>query len=185
MEKIFITGTGRCGTTFLIKLFTFLGFNTGFNDDNYRRYIMPNCNAGMERVFTDQFDVLKNPTFLWDIEKIVKDKNNIIKRVIIPIRNFAESAHSRAIHGMNRGGGLWNATTEDEQIRFYHEMMANYVFFMTKYNIPTTFIDFDRMISDKQYLFIILQPIMEEKQIDFEFFSRIYNEVSVSCQPKR
>ena len=29
MEKILITGTGRCGTTFLIKLFSFLGYNTG------------------------------------------------------------------------------------------------------------------------------------------------------------
>jgi len=63
MEKIFITGTGRCGTTFLIKLFTFLGFDTGFNKDNYKRYIMPNCNAGMERIFTDRFEVVKNPTF--------------------------------------------------------------------------------------------------------------------------
>jgi hypothetical protein len=35
-EKILITGTGRCGTTFLIKLFTFLGFDTGFDKTNYQ-----------------------------------------------------------------------------------------------------------------------------------------------------
>jgi len=45
MEKIFITGTGRCGTTFLIKLFTFLNFNTGFNKSNYQRFIFSHCNA--------------------------------------------------------------------------------------------------------------------------------------------
>ena len=36
MEKILITGTGRCGTTFLIKLFSFLDFDTGYNRDNYK-----------------------------------------------------------------------------------------------------------------------------------------------------
>jgi hypothetical protein len=184
MEKIFITGTGRCGTTFLIKLFTFLGFNTGFDENNCKRYIMPNCNAGMERVFTDRFDVIKNPTFLQDMAKIVADRNIIIKRVIIPIRDYTASAKSRAHHGANRGGGLWNATTEDEQVAFYHTIMANYIYLMTKHNIPTIFIDFDRMISDKQYLFTILQPLLEEKQIEFNFFSTIYDDVSRTSKPK-
>jgi len=185
MEKIFITGTGRCGTTFLIKLFTFLGFNTGFNEENYKKYVMPNCNAGMERVFTDHFDVLKNPTFLRDIEQIKLDKNIKIKHVIIPIREYIASAKSRARNGVNRGGGLWNATTEEEQLDFYHEMISNYIYVMTKYDIPTLFIDFERMISDKNYLFNMLKPFMEEKQIDLEFFSKIYDEVSISCRPKR
>ena len=185
MEKIFITGTGRCGTTFLIKLFTFLGFDTGFNEENYKRYVMPNCNAGMERVFTDRFEVIKNPTFLNDMEKIVKDRNIIIKQVIIPIRDYTISAQSRAQHGINRGGGLWNATTEEEQIVFYHKMMANYVYLMTKYNIPTLFINFERMITNKEYLFTTLRPLLEEKQITFEIFSKVYDDVSLSCKPKR
>jgi hypothetical protein len=185
MEKIFITGTGRCGTTFLIKLFTFLGFDTGFNEENYKRYVMPNCNAGMERVFTDRFGVLKNPTFLNDMEKIVKDRNIIIKQVIIPIRDYKISAQSRAHHGLNRGGGLWNAATEEEQIVFYHKMMANYVYIMTKYNIPTLFIDFERMVTNKGYLFTILRPLLEEKQIEFEVFSKVYDDVSLSSKPKR
>ena len=37
-----ITGTGRCGTTFLIKLFSFLEFNTGFNRENYNNFIFNN-----------------------------------------------------------------------------------------------------------------------------------------------
>ena len=146
---------------------------------------MPNCNAGMERVFTDRFSILKNPTFLNDMEKIVKDKNIIIKQVIIPIRDYAVSAQSRARHGINRGGGLWNVSTEEEQISFYHKMMANYVYLMTKYNIPTLFIDFERMISDKDYLFSILYPLLNEKQIEFILFSKVYDDVSLSCKPKK
>ena len=185
MEKIFITGTGRCGTTFLIKLFTFLGFHTGFNEDNYKKYIMQDCNSGMERVFTDKFDVLKNPTFLRDIEKIRLDKNIKIKYVILPIRDYMESAHSRTRNGINRGGGLWNAKNEEEQLEFYHTLMANYVYIMTKYDIPTLFINFERMISDKQYLFHVLQPILEERSITFENYSKVYDDVSLTSRPKK
>lgn len=35
-DKIYITGIGRCGTTFLIKLFSFLNFDTGYNKENYK-----------------------------------------------------------------------------------------------------------------------------------------------------
>lgn len=68
MAKILITGTGRCGTTFLIKLFTFLGFDTGFNETNYNNSISSNCNSGMEKKYTDRRSVLKNPTFMSDIK---------------------------------------------------------------------------------------------------------------------
>ena len=50
MEKILITGTGRSGTTFLIKIFSFLDFDTGFNINNYKKYIFSNCNSGMENL---------------------------------------------------------------------------------------------------------------------------------------
>ena len=109
MEKILITGTGRCGTTFLIKIFTFLNFDTGFNINNYKEYIFSNCNSGMEKSYKDNHYILKNPTFMRDIEKIVKDKENItIKTVIIPLRDLDESAQSRVNHKKN-AGGLWNA----------------------------------------------------------------------------
>ena len=57
--------------------------------------------------------------------------------------------------------------------------MANYVFYMTKYNIPTIFLDFDKMISDKEYLYQKLNPILLEKNISFDIFSKIYDEVSL------
>jgi len=82
------------------------------------------------------------------------------------------------------GGGLWNASTEDEQLEFYHTLMANYIYLMTKYNIPTIFINFERMITDKQYLFTILRSVLEEKQIDFDLFSTIYDDVSRTSKPK-
>ena len=105
MEKILITGTGRCGTTFLIKLFSFLEFNTGYNRDNYIKYIFSNCNSGMEKNYKEKYYILKNPEFISNIQNILEDESVKIKLVIIPIRDFKISAISR-VNNKNYTGGL-------------------------------------------------------------------------------
>ena len=182
MEKILITGTGRCGTTFLIKLFSFLDFNTGYNRDNYKSRIFVNCNSGLERKYNDNYYILKNPVFMENIEHIVKDTSIKIKNVIIPIRALEMSAQSRVKHG-KKAGGLWNAKDELSQISFYKNILTNYIFISTKYDINTIFIDFDKMINDKTYLFNKLKIILDEKNIDLETFSLVYEEVSLSSKP--
>lgn len=182
MEKILITGTGRCGTTFLIKLFSWLEFDTGYNKHNYIDAISKNCNSGMERYHFEKYYILKNPRFMSNIKNIIEDKNIIIKNVIIPIRDYKLSAMSRVKHN-TQNGGLWAAKDEATQIMFFNKIMANYVFFMTKYEINTTFIDFDKMVNDKLYLFNKLENILDEKNIDFELFCKAYDEVSVTSKP--
>ena len=162
MEKILITGTGRCGTTFLIKLFSFLDFDTGYNRNNYNLSIYSNCNSGMEKNYKDNYNVLKNPTFIMNIENIVKDPSIKIKNVIIPIRDLKISAKSRVKHG-KKEGGLWNATDELSQIEFYKDILTNYIVISTKYDINTIFLDFDKMINDKTYLFNKLKTFLDEK----------------------
>jgi len=127
MEKILITGTGRCGTTFLIKLFSFLDFNTGYTKENYKLSIYSNCNSGMERKYNDNYYILKNPSFMSDIEQILKDTSVIIKSVVIPIRNLKDSAKSRIKH-MHKNGGLWNAKDELSQIKYYKDIITNYIY---------------------------------------------------------
>lgn len=183
MDKILITGTGRCGTTFLIKLFSFLEYDTGFNKNTYLKAISTNCNSGMEYSYTAKHYILKNPSFLINIEGIIKDKTVNIKHVIIPIRDFNESAKSRASFG-KQNGGLWNATNEETQKAFYMKIISNYIFMMTKYDINTIFINFDKMVNDKEYLFNKLKIILDEKNINFTYFSDIYDEVSLTSKPK-
>ena len=182
MEKILITGTGRCGTTFLIKLFSFLDFDTGYNRNNYKLSISSNCNSGMERSYNDNHYILKNPLFMMNIENILKDKSIKIKNVIIPIRDLKQSANSRLKHGF-KDGGLWNARDEQTQINFYKNILTNYIFVATKYDINTIFIDFNKMINDKVYLFDKLKNILDEKHIDFDTFSQVYDEVSLNSKP--
>lgn len=182
MEKILITGTGRCGTTFLIKLFSFLDFDTGYNRNDYHLNILSNCNSGMERNYKENYYILKNPNFLCNMEYIVNDSSIKIKNVIIPIRNLNMSAKSRVKHG-NNAGGLWGAKDELGQVNFYKNILTNYLIVSTKYNINTIYIDFDKMISDKRYLYFKLKNILDEKNIDFDTFSHVYEEVSLTSKP--
>ncbi len=182
MEKILITGTGRCGTTFLIKLFTFLDFSTGFSKENYKKYIFENCNSGMEKSIEQNYYIIKNPLFINQIENIITNNNYIVKKVIIPVRDYRLAAQSRAKYD-NRTGGFWNATDEQTQIDFFHKIMSEYLLHMVRYNIDTIFIDFDKMVSDKKYLFDKLKDILDEKNIDFETFSNVYDEVSLTSKP--
>ena len=97
-----------------------------------------------------------------DIENISKDTSIKIKNVIIPIRDLKMSAKSRVKHGKS-AGGLWNANDELSQIDFYKNILTNYIIISTKYDNNTIFIDFDKMINDKIYLFNKLKNILDEK----------------------
>jgi len=185
MEKIYITGTGRCGTTFLIKLFSFLKFDTGFTKENYMNSINKICNSGMEKKYNDKFRIIKNPRIIHDISYILRDSNIKISTIIIPIRNYKMSAISRVKNKNNKGGygGLWNASDEITQINFYNEIMANYLYYMTKYEINTVFLDFDKMISDKLYLYLKIKNILDKENITLDMFSSVYDEVTISSKP--
>lgn len=176
MKKILITGTGRAGTTFLIKIFTFLNFNTGFNKTNFSKFIDPICNSGMEREINAKFHVLKNPRFITTIDEIIE--NYQIEYVIIPLRNYESSALSRT---KNKSvGGLWHAHSKEQQISYYHKIISEYIYSMVQHNIPTIFLHFEKMIVDKKYLFDKLQPIIQHK---FEIFSKAYDEAATTSKP--
>jgi hypothetical protein len=177
MEKIYITGTGRSGTTFLIKIFTFLNFDTGFTRDNYTKYIFDNCGSGMEKNYTEKNYIIKSPFIMSQLPEIINDTTIKIKTFIIPVRDYKKAAISR-VHHTNQPGGLWNAIDEETQIQFYNKIISEYVYYMTKYEIDTIFLDFDKMISDKEYLFNKLKKILDEKNISIETFSSVYDEVS-------
>ena len=185
MEKIFITGTGRCGTTFLIKLFSFLEFNTGYSRNNYKNSINSKCNSGMEKEYNEHYYIIKNPRIMEKIDNIINDNSIKIKTIIIPVRDFKQSSISREKNGdTTQAGGLWNANDVNTQILFYNNIMSKYIVTMTQYEINTIFLDFNKMVNDKKYLFEKLNSILIEKNIQYDHFCKIYNEVSLNSKPK-
>jgi hypothetical protein len=111
------------------------------------------------------------------------DKINI-DFFIIPVRDYKKAAESRYNHGSNNGGLIGCAKNVDEQILYFHKMMSNYIYYMTKYDIPTIFIDFNKMIIDPKYLYNKLEIIFQKYNISEERFNKVYNEVSENSRPK-
>lgn len=184
MEQIFVSGTGRCGTTFLMIIFTLLNMDTGFKD-SLEENIFNNCNSGLERSHKENFKYLKNPVFLEKIEEIVRECK--IKYFIIPFRSLSESAKSREhieyntqtieYEPGNIPGGFVNASNVNDQILNYNEWFMGYLEQMIIHDIPTIFIDFNRMVNDVHYLYLKLTPVFDGK-ITFTEFSNAYDKAS-------
>lgn len=186
-DKIVISGTGRCGTTFLMILFTLLQYNTGFTPGNYDNHIFANCNSGLENLdiarMATQYEVVKHPELTDHPDLLDKFlEKYTIRQMIIPIRNYEDAAESRAkLGGVNGGdgsiaGGLWKANNKEEQLDFYRYKMSNYLVSMVRHDIPTIFLDFNQMIRDPHYLYSKLHTLCEG--IDFETFQIAYNEAT-------
>lgn len=88
---ILITGTGRAGTTFLMRLIVRMGFDTGFKD--IESNIFNHANAGLERDWNDNYLVVKSIQAMFDIEDVLDKKN--VTHVIIPIRDIDSVVSSR------------------------------------------------------------------------------------------
>lgn len=183
-EKIIITGTGRAGTSFLVVILTLLKLDTGFKIDDIDTYSLPNA-AGMESTIYRNHQILKNPKFIADIEQIIEMPNLLLKYVIIPIREYEESAHSRFNNSQKHilEGSLWLADNVESQQAFYHKIMANYVKVMVQYDIPTIFIDFKRMTTDIQYLYNKLQPILPTT-LGIKQFEIAYTQATIIAKRK-
>jgi hypothetical protein len=61
-----------------------------------------------------------------------------------------------------------------DQESYYEKHLALYIQCMVKYEIPTIFIDFNKMINSPQYLYEKLKIILDEKNISLEMFNKAY-----------
>lgn len=176
MKTIVITSTGRSGTTFLILLYTYLGFTTGFDDKNMKSYIYKDCNSGLEKREGDigKLEVVKNPLFLYKMGELERDN---ISWVVIPVRDFVTSAKSREYYNTKAGGLVGGAKNWQDQVNVYKNYMTRYIQDMTKYDLPTVFLDFDKMVSDGEYLFQKLK-VTFTKDISLDFFKKCYQRAS-------
>lgn len=179
-HKLYIGGTGRAGTTFLVLILQTLG--VGNNNPDWK-YVsgskLPHVAKGQSGAevgeHTPEKDIpylVKGPGYITKIDSIVQKHH--IDYFIIPIRNYDDAAKSRENIGGGKPGGLWSATNAIEQKDFYHEIIAEYLYKMTVYDVPTIFINFERMISDDKYLYEKIKPVLRES-ITYEDYKEVYD----------
>lgn len=189
--RVFISGTGRAGTTLLVQLLTALGLNTGFqtaaagdadHGDGEGSYF-DIARAGFER---DPFRpenpfVVKTP-FLCDQLDDVLASGIEISHLIIPVRRLEEAAESRRYvqrqttgrpDGAAVAGGLWGTNDARSQESVLAEKFIRLVEAGARNDIPMTFLAFPRFTRDAGYTFNQLRFLLP--MMRFETFRAIFD----------
>ena len=175
MSKIVITGTGRCGTSFLIQLLTSLGFNTGYTSDECKQTLSAGrCDGGIEHALgTDRLknsDIIKSPRFMREFEDLIKEVE--IKHLIICIRNRFSVAESRYFQTNNKEnpdsfGGMIGGKTREEEMNFNSNKFFDMMEIISLNYIPFSLINFPEMIFDTEYLYNKLSRILKINKKEF------------------
>ena len=95
-----IAGTGRAGTSFLVRYLTELGLDTTLARNGDRAGWDSEANAGLENqliVGTDLPYVVKSPWIGEYVEQILNQKQWKIDAFVVPVRDLVEAATSRVV----------------------------------------------------------------------------------------
>ncbi len=161
-HHLIISGTGRAGTTFLVQLFTALGFDTGFKDA--ATGVFENCNAGMELDIRDSNApyVVKGPYLCDQLASVLDGGDVVIDQALVPIRDLFAAAESRrdvtrrtdsALYPQEVPGGLWKTDAPEKQEAILTGQLYKLLFVLAKRDIPTTLLYFPRFIHEPEYLY--------------------------------
>ncbi|CAI8751560.1 hypothetical protein [Methylocaldum szegediense] len=184
-HHVIISGTGRSGTTFLIQLFTALGFDTGFSD--LTSAVHSNCNAGMEwdiRRANAPY-IIKSPWLCDYLDDVLGSTNIVIDHAIIPIRHLYSAAESRrdvarrtdpSLYSGNIPGGLWHASNPQQQESVLAEQLYKIIYTIAKRDIPVTLLYFPRFIYEEEYLYRKIVPILNG--IKYERYLEVFKQVA-------
>jgi hypothetical protein len=186
VHHLLISGTGRSGTSFLVRYLAELGLDTHLNRHGGAEFWDSNANAGLEDAPLVSLPrnlpyVAKSP-WLWHlIDEVLADASFKIDAVIIPVRDLAEAALSRnvlerrAIHqsapwmselgssweewGYVPGGALYSLNPVDQGRLLavgFHHLVQRLV----EADVPIVFLAFPKMIHDGAYLYRSLRGLL-------------------------
>ncbi len=186
-KHLIIAGTGRAGTTFLVRYLTELGLDTTLARNGERAEWDSDANAGLENLLIAGANlpyVVKSPWISEYVEQILEEKQLEIDAFIVPVRDLVEAATSRvvleqrAIHQHNpwmaeklnktweafghTAGGLVYSLNPLDQARLLAVQFHQLVLKASGAGIPLVFPVFPRIATDWEYLHKCLRPILPE-----------------------
>lgn len=180
-NKILITGTGRSGTSLLVKLFSHLHMETGFSINESNQIDYAKCNAGLEIRDLTRKDVriFKAPHFAIDIENILKEKEGEIQHIIIPIRDLDSSAKSRERIGGDgyKAGGFFYCKNFQEQRKMNAELIYSLFYNLSLTSIGYTLLPFPLFAKNSNIIYDRLKWLFEEYDISFSDYNSVFDRV--------
>lgn len=190
--KVFITGPGRSGTTFLVQLLTRLGLDTGFEpyNEGYIESWRAGCEAGpdaeifvkghdfIRKAFSDSPRIIKGPVWAYLLKYFVINEVIEIERVVMPLRDLTLGARSRLsveldfmldknfiglkMEGQHKG---------EHQENILAMLVGKVVEACYIYDIPLTMMRFPEIVTDEDYCY---RKVCEIEHIDRKEFSRVW-----------
>lgn len=178
-HHLIIAGTGRSGTTFLVRFFTALGLDTHLSRRGTDARLDEHALAGLEDFpFGPDADdlpyLIKNPMLYEFVDQMIASKTIQIDGVIIPVRNLRDATTSRLalerramyehmpwLASMDEAwqtagnvpGGLIFSLSALDEARTLSMGLHLLVERLVRANVPMVFLDFPRIITDADYLY--------------------------------
>ena len=173
-HHLLIAGTGRCGTSLLVRVLDACGLETGLRDQEAWD---PTANAGLENIPLLEDNppyVVKSPWSYQFLDELLAREDVTLDGVIIPIRNLAESTASRIIVELHHRyqqspearrleetwrhvglfpGGVTYSLEPLDQARILAQSLHLLLEKLADKNIPVTFLKYPKFASDLDYLF--------------------------------
>jgi predicted O-methyltransferase YrrM len=171
-----IAGTGRAGTSFLVRFMAECGLDTGEGEWFDR------ARAGLEHRLdpgdTAQPYVVKDPALSTYCEGLDLDRLKI-DALIVPVRDLSEAAESRVLQERLRltdtpqlhyaeaeltawtTGGIYASLNVLDQARLLAVGFHRLVRWAAVNDVPLFLLDFPRMVEDREYLLGALSPWLE------------------------
>lgn len=179
MQHIFISGTGRAGTTLLVQIFTKLGFDTGFSKDEVLDKVDGISRAGLE---IDPYKhkaglphVIKAPALADRLDELLALPDFEIEAAIVPVRDLYAAAESRrrvfnlakraGLDARKHPGSLWKTRKPKEQEGQLAEQFFHLVHSVVRADRPIYLLDFPRFARDPDYLYDKLKPIFDAQGV--------------------
>ena len=174
-----ITGTGRCGTTALIRILTHLGLDTGFSIEEVNA--LKDAQPGLEfdprlHPYEQMPYIIKSPIFCIDIRNYLSNKQMVIDHLFIPIRCLFQAAESR--RRINKGDGGLTGTRSlkvgDQEEILLHRLY-NLLLIASSKMIPVTFIKYPLLTVNSKYLYDKLKPILKDTK--YTKFAEVFDQI--------
>jgi len=189
MSKIIITGTGRCGTSFLMQLMSHLDMNTGYSNseqyEDHPPYNIRGINAGFENIplNIESVRIHKAPAFAVRIpqEDIIAYYD--IKHVIIPIRDLVGASKSRIKAGMptllplTKDDAIVENANIDQIMNYNGKTIYNLIYTLAVKEIPYTFLPFPEMFYDAEIIYNKLKWLFDEYGVTKDNYLTIYTKL--------
>ncbi len=184
-RHLLIAGTGRAGTSFLVRYLTLLGLDTNLSRSGPDAVWNEAANAGLEDLPLPNAGslpyVIKSPWSYQVIHRALEAGTLTFDAVVVPMRDLTEAAASRTIveqralhgsipwmaeldrtwetHGHTPGGIIYSLNPIDQARLLavgFHQLLERLV----RQDIPVILLSFPRLIADAPYLYAKLAPVL-------------------------